>query len=123
MTRRSGTAPMTAYIVRRLLLIVPTLFAIMLINFLIIQMAPGGPVEQIIAQLTGQGAAITERVSRGGGGEILGAPPAWPGRRTGTARHLPRRPGPRSRSSSSRWRSSSASTSRCPSASGMMLKS
>ena len=66
---------MTAYIVRRLLLIVPTLFAIMLINFLIIQTAPGGPVEQIISQLTGQGGAITERVSRGGGGEIPGAQP------------------------------------------------
>ena len=61
---------MTAYIVRRLLLIIPTLFAIMLINFLIIQTAPGGPVEQIIGDLTGQGAAISERVTRGGGGEI-----------------------------------------------------
>ncbi|MFO1120162.1 MAG: microcin C ABC transporter permease YejB [Rhodospirillales bacterium] len=63
---------MTAYILRRLLLIIPTLFAIMLINFLIIQTAPGGPVEQIIGELTGQGAAISERVSRGGGGEIAG---------------------------------------------------
>jgi microcin C transport system permease protein len=63
---------MTAYIIRRLLLIVPTLFAIMLINFVIIQMAPGGPVEQIIAQLTGQGAAITERVTQSGAGETLG---------------------------------------------------
>ncbi|HYN40103.1 MAG TPA: microcin ABC transporter permease, partial [Rhodospirillales bacterium] len=63
---------MTAYIVRRLLLIIPTLFAIMLINFLIIQTAPGGPVEQIIGDLTGQGAAITERVARGGGGEVVG---------------------------------------------------
>ena len=63
---------MTAYILRRLLLIIPTLFAIMLINFLIIQTAPGGPVEQIIGDLTGQGAAISERVTRGGGGEIVG---------------------------------------------------
>lgn len=63
---------MTAYIIRRLLLIIPTLFAIMLINFLIIQVTPGGPVEQIIANLTGQGGAITERVARGGGGEIAG---------------------------------------------------
>ena len=63
---------MIAYLIRRLLLIVPTLFAIMLINFLIIQMAPGGPVEQIIAQLTGQGAAITERVTQSGSGEVLG---------------------------------------------------
>ena len=63
---------MTAYIIRRLLLIIPTLFAIMLINFAIIQTAPGGPVEQIIAQLTGQGAAITERVTQAGAGETLG---------------------------------------------------
>jgi microcin C transport system permease protein len=64
---------MIAYIIRRLLLMIPTLFAIMLINFVIIQMAPGGPVEQIIAQLTGQGAAITERVTQSGAGETLGA--------------------------------------------------
>ena len=40
---------MSAYIVRRLLLMIPTLFAIMVINFVIIQVAPGGPVEQIIS--------------------------------------------------------------------------
>jgi microcin C transport system permease protein len=64
---------MTAYIIRRLLLIVPTLFAIMVINFVIIQTAPGGPVEQIIARVTGQGADITQRVSRAGAGDTLGA--------------------------------------------------
>jgi microcin C transport system permease protein len=64
---------MTAYIVRRLLLIVPTLLAIMVINFVIIQTAPGGPVEQVIAQLTGTGSAITERVTRAGTGETLAA--------------------------------------------------
>ena len=64
---------MIAYIVRRLLLMIPTLFAIMLINFVIIQTAPGGPVEQIIAQLTGQGAAIAERVTQAGAGETMGA--------------------------------------------------
>lgn len=62
---------MTAYIVRRLLLIVPTLIGIMLINFVVIQVAPGGPVEQIIAQLTGQGSDIIERVTRAGTGETL----------------------------------------------------
>ena len=62
---------MTAYIVRRLLLMVPTLFGIMLINFLIIQVAPGGPVEQAIAQITGFGSDITQRVTQGGGGETL----------------------------------------------------
>ena len=42
---------MLAYIFRRLLLIIPTLFGILLINFIIIQAAPGGPVEQMIAKL------------------------------------------------------------------------
>ena len=60
---------MTAYIVRRLLLMIPTLFAIMVINFAVIHIAPGGPVEQIIAQITGEGADITERVTRSGTGE------------------------------------------------------
>ena len=44
---------MTEYILKRLLLIVPTLFGILLINFIIIQAAPGGPVEQMLAQLQG----------------------------------------------------------------------
>lgn len=61
---------MTAYIIRRLLLIIPTLFAIMVINFAVIHIAPGGPIEQIIAEMTGQG-SITERVTRTGTGEIL----------------------------------------------------
>ena len=62
---------MTAYIVRRLLLIIPTLIGIMMINFVIVQAAPGGPVEQAIAQLTGQGSPITERITRTGTGETL----------------------------------------------------
>ncbi len=61
---------MAAYVVRRLLLMIPTLFAIMLINFVIIQVAPGGPVEQMIAELTGTGPAITERVTRTGAAEV-----------------------------------------------------
>ncbi|MCW5700250.1 MAG: microcin C ABC transporter permease YejB [Rhodospirillales bacterium] len=63
---------MGAYIFRRLLLIVPTLVAIMMINFVIIQTAPGGPVEQVIAELTGEGSPAIERVTRAGGGETLG---------------------------------------------------
>ncbi len=65
---------MTAYLIRRLLLMIPTLFAIMVINFVVIHVAPGGPVEQIIAQLTGQGADITERVTRAGTGEATVRP-------------------------------------------------
>ena len=45
---------MGAYILRRLALIIPTLFGIMLLSFIVVQFAPGGPVEQVIAQLTGQ---------------------------------------------------------------------
>ncbi|MBM3554575.1 MAG: microcin C ABC transporter permease YejB [Alphaproteobacteria bacterium] len=60
---------MLAYIVRRLLFIIPTLFGIMLVNFLIIQAAPGGPVEQLIAQLTGQATGATERFGGGMSGE------------------------------------------------------
>ena len=49
---------MVAYILRRLLLIVPTLVAIMVLNFTIVQFAPGGPIDQIIAQLEGRGDAV-----------------------------------------------------------------
>jgi len=62
---------MGAYIVRRLLLMIPTLLAIMMINFMVIQIAPGGPVEQVISQLTGIGSDITERVTRTGTSETL----------------------------------------------------
>jgi len=54
---------MLAYIVRRLLLIVPTLFGIMVINFVIVQAAPGGPVEQLIAQIQGTAVDPTARLS------------------------------------------------------------
>ena len=64
---------MFAYIIRRLALIVPTLFGIVLINFVIVQLAPGGPVEQAIAQITGEGAPITDRITRSGSGETIGA--------------------------------------------------
>ena len=62
---------MGAYILRRLLLMVPTLFGIMTINFLIIQAAPGGPVERTIAVIQGFGTDATERVSGSGMGETL----------------------------------------------------
>jgi microcin C transport system permease protein len=64
---------MLAYIIRRLLLIVPTLFGIMVINFVVIQAAPGGPVEQLIQQLTeGSTADVTARVSGTGTGDLAG---------------------------------------------------
>ncbi len=64
---------MLAYIVRRLLLMVPTLVGIMIINFAIVQLAPGGPIEQIIAELAGIDAGTTGRIS-GSGSEVSGAP-------------------------------------------------
>jgi microcin C transport system permease protein len=57
---------MLAYIARRILLMIPTLLGIMLIAFVIVQFAPGGPVERIIAQLQGNEAG-SSRVSGGGG--------------------------------------------------------
>ncbi len=64
---------MLAYALRRLLLIVPTLFGIMVINFVIVQAAPGGPVEQMIAQIQGVAVSATARVS-GTGGEAAASP-------------------------------------------------
>ena len=61
---------MVAYIIRRLLLMIPTLFGIMLLNFVVLQFLPGGPVEQVIAQLTGTAVDATSRVSGGGGAEV-----------------------------------------------------
>ena len=56
---------MASYFLRRLILIIPTLFGIMLLNFIIIQFAPGGPVENTIARLQGIDVGATERVSGG----------------------------------------------------------
>jgi microcin C transport system permease protein len=65
---------MGAYILRRLLLIIPTLLGIMILNFVIIQFAPGGPVEQILYQLehSGEAGGATERISGGGGDGVQG---------------------------------------------------
>ncbi|MBJ3761309.1 microcin C ABC transporter permease YejB [Maribius pontilimi] len=62
---------MGAYILRRLLLIVPTLLGIMIVNFTLTQFVPGGPIEQIIAQLEG-GGDVFEGIS-GGAGDAAGA--------------------------------------------------
>ena len=61
---------MYAYIIRRLLLIIPTLFGIMIINFAVVQVLPGGPVEQMIAQLTGEAVDVTARVGGEAGSEV-----------------------------------------------------
>jgi microcin C transport system permease protein len=62
---------MLSYIVRRILLMIPTLFGIMLINFAIVQFAPGGPVDRIISQLKGNTAG--GQVGGSGGGDLAGA--------------------------------------------------
>jgi len=62
---------MARYIGYRILLMIPTLLGIMLINFLLVQFAPGGPVERIIAQVQGTDVSATARFS-GGGGEMSG---------------------------------------------------
>ena len=64
---------MFAYILRRLLLIPPTLLGIMIINFAVVQVLPGGPVEQLIAQITGDDVASTARVSGDAGSEVMTA--------------------------------------------------
>ncbi|MBV8776716.1 MAG: microcin C ABC transporter permease YejB [Alphaproteobacteria bacterium] len=64
---------MIAYAIRRILLMIPTLFAIMVVNFFIIQAAPGGPVQQMIAKLRGNTVSATERVSGGQGDVAQGA--------------------------------------------------
>ncbi|MFQ0815097.1 microcin ABC transporter permease [Brucella anthropi] len=56
---------MGAYILRRLLLMIPTIFGIMAISFAVVQFAPGGPVERVIAQLSGQGGDALDRLSGG----------------------------------------------------------
>ncbi|SMP38568.1 microcin C transport system permease protein [Desulfonatronum zhilinae] len=61
---------MTAYILRRLLLMIPTLLGIMVLNFIIIQAAPGGPVERVIAQLRGHDVAATGRIAGTDRGEM-----------------------------------------------------
>jgi microcin C transport system permease protein len=58
---------MLAYIARRVLLMIPTILGIMLISFVLVQFAPGGPVERIIAQLQGQDSGASSRISGGGG--------------------------------------------------------
>ena len=59
---------MGAYIIRRLLLMIPTIIAIVTLCFVIVQFVPGGPVERVIADLTGQSNGASERLSGGGDG-------------------------------------------------------
>ena len=78
---------MLAYIIRRLLFIIPTLFAIIVLNFIVIQLAPGGPVEQALAQIQGLAVDATARfsgtdqgesASQGNQGDLTRASPGAP---------------------------------------------
>ena len=66
---------MLAYIVRRILLMVPTLFGILLVSFAVVQFAPGGPIERIVARIQGMDVSATARFSGSAGGDVgaLGA--------------------------------------------------
>jgi microcin C transport system permease protein len=65
---KRGEAPtLASYILRRLLLMIPTIFGILFISFVVIQFAPGGPVERVLAQLQGQDQGATSRIGGGGG--------------------------------------------------------
>lgn len=63
---------MITYILRRLFLMIPTLLGIMVLNFLIVQTAPGGPIEQIVARLQGNAVEATARVSGSSGSDTAG---------------------------------------------------
>lgn len=62
---------MTSYLIKRFLLIIPTLFGIMLVNFIIVQLAPGGPIDEFIAQQRGHSGRLP--------GQLTGDNPETPG--------------------------------------------
>ncbi len=69
---RRRAALMGSYLIRRLLLVIPTLFGIITINFVVVQFAPGGPVEQMIAELKGHaGGGVMGRMTGAGGPEAM----------------------------------------------------
>jgi microcin C transport system permease protein len=64
---------MTSYIIRRLLFMIPTLFGMLLVSFIVVQFAPGGPVERVIATLSGADTGAGSRIPGGGQGGDFGA--------------------------------------------------
>jgi microcin C transport system permease protein len=61
---------MAAYLVRRVLLMIPTLFGILLVSFVVVQFAPGGPVERVLAQMSGMDTGASSRVGGSMGGDF-----------------------------------------------------
>ena len=80
---------MLAYILRRLLLVIPTLLGIMIVNFAIVQVAPGGPVERMIAEIQGEAVEAAGRISGNVGSEVAntGQPDAGPGAQDATSKY------------------------------------
>ena len=80
---------MLAYILRRLLLVIPTLFGIMVVNFAIVQIAPGGPVERLIAEIQGDAVEAAGRISGNVGSEVAnsGQQGAGPGAPDATSKY------------------------------------
>src|SRR5215831_8895869 len=75
---------MSTYLLKRILLIVPTLFGIMLISFAIVQFAPGGPVERVIAQISGTDVAATARIGGSQGDGLSSSTPSQTGGQGGS---------------------------------------
>lgn len=62
---------MSRYVLRRVLLMIPTLVGIMLLNFLIVQAAPGGPIDQMLARFEGVDSMVSTRLDAGGGDVVV----------------------------------------------------
>ena len=67
---------MIAYTLRRLLFMIPTLLGIMIVNFVVVQAAPGGPIDLMIARIKGHSADATARLGGSAGSEVGGGPAA-----------------------------------------------
>jgi microcin C transport system permease protein len=62
---------MTAYIFRRILFMIPTIIGIMLVTFVVVQFAPGGPVDHILAKLSGADTGATSHFSGPAAGDQM----------------------------------------------------
>jgi microcin C transport system permease protein len=62
---------MAAYIIRRILFMIPTLLGILFVSFVVVQFAPGGPIEKVIAQISGSDTGATSRISGSQGGDFV----------------------------------------------------
>ncbi len=66
---------MAAYIARRILLMIPTMLGILFVAFVVVQFAPGGPVERVLAQLSGADTGGSSRISGSASGDFAGRAP------------------------------------------------